>query len=221
MDDDVVFRSQERIDLFGTNRFKEIQGNVTIEIPFIGGSGTQINDLSPLDDIVIISENLKIEGDYIDSEPAWFPNLKEIGGNVDLFEINLSKTFDQLEIIVGDLDISKCIVLDTDPFVFEKLEKIGGGLFCYQTTLMGFDKLRMTGNISIGETGMTNLDFLSNVETVTGNTFLFFNSIMTDYCGLRLLFSEGNFTGSYTVDCYYPDFFNPSIQDIIDGNCSL
>ncbi|MFD2563565.1 fibronectin type III domain-containing protein [Aquimarina rubra] len=219
--DDLYFVSQSQIDRFGTNRFKEIQGDVTLLIENVGQGGIQINDLSPLADIEIISGNLKIEGSHRNQEVALFPYIKQVEGDLTLFEAHLFNAFERLETVGGELDLHGCYQMDSDPIIFEKLIEIQGGLFIYQTAPRGFNKLQMTGSIHIIETGIINLDFLSELNTVSGNVFFAFNPRLTDYCGLRPLFSEGNFTGSLTIDSYDSDYFNPSIQDIIGGNCSI
>jgi len=66
---------------------------------------------------------------------------------------------------------------------------------------------------------VSNLDGLSNLTSVEspwidiiGNTFL------SNFCGLNELIINGGYNGNLTT---YDNAYNPSKQDIIDGNCSL
>lgn len=64
---------------------------------------------------------------------------------------------------------------------------------------------------------LRNLYGLSGLSTVNGN-LLITNNGLVDFCGLQLLLSGDGLGGNYTVS---DNNFNPSKQDIIDGNCVL
>lgn len=86
-------------------------------------------------------------------------------------------------------------------------------------TLSGLDNLTFVG----GELGIHNnfdlrqLDALSSLDTVGGNLSIWTNGL-TDFCGLQNLLINDGLGGNYSV---IQNVFNPTQQDIIDGNCSL
>lgn len=67
------------------------------------------------------------------------------------------------------------------------------------------------------ESMVTNLDSFGNFNRIDGNLKIGYNDFLTDFCGLTNLITNG-YVGGYQV---YGNGFNPSQQDIIDGNCSI
>ena len=73
------------------------------------------------------------------------------------------------------------------------------------------------GNLTIGFSNVTNLDFLSNLNQTFGDVRIFGNDNLTDLCGLQTIVNADNIGGEYFVQ---DNLFNPTFQDISDGNCS-
>ena len=74
-------------------------------------------------------------------------------------------------------------------------------------------------NITIRENALlSNLNGLSNIQTVDGFLKIFENTTLSDLCGLETLLIGNGLGGSYEV---YDNAYNPTQQDIIDGNCSI
>jgi len=87
------------------------------------------------------------------------------------------------------------------------------------TNLDGLHNISFVGNefnISFND-GLSTLDGLSSLTKVQGNFILRHNSL-TDFCGLQNLFNSEGVGGAFIVEL---NTYNPSEQDIIDGNCSL
>lgn len=77
----------------------------------------------------------------------------------------------------------------------------------------------VSDNIFINQNNsITNLDGLNEISAVDGNLFVTFNNTLTDLCGLQPLLDGGGLIGDYNVG---GNGYNPTRQDIIDGNCSL
>ncbi len=93
------------------------------------------------------------------------------------------------------------------------------------TSLASLTTLReVEGSILIQDTNLSTLNGLENLDSITGDLSIISNSNqgqpiqnITDFCALQNLFSSGNFN---TVDIS-GNSFNPTVQDIIDGNCSV
>ncbi|QMU65263.1 MAG: hypothetical protein GKR88_13820 [Flavobacteriaceae bacterium] len=67
-------------------------------------------------------------------------------------------------------------------------------------------------------TVLTNISGISNLMTLTGNLQIKTNSSLSNLCAITSLINNGGATGSkYQVE---NNAYNPTRQDIIDGNCS-
>lgn len=71
----------------------------------------------------------------------------------------------------------------------------------------------------LGIRGLANTDinFISNVQTVGNNLNINYNENLSDLCGLNALISNNGLGGGFYVS---NNLYNPSIQDILNGNCS-
>lgn len=92
------------------------------------------------------------------------------------------------------------------------------------TSLASLTTLRnVEGDILIQDTNLQTLNGLENLISITGDLSIISNSNqgqpiqnITDFCALQNLFSNGDFN---TVDIS-GNVFNPTVQDIISGNCT-
>ncbi|WMI67779.1 hypothetical protein [Mangrovimonas sp. YM274] len=73
------------------------------------------------------------------------------------------------------------------------------------------------GDLTIAFSNLTNLDDLSNLNRTYGDVNIFYNSELTDFCGLQNIVQADNIDGEYDV---HDNAYNPTFQNIIDGNCS-
>lgn len=81
----------------------------------------------------------------------------------------------------------------------------------------GFENITSIGGIVISDNwGILDIHSLLNITTNTGSITITNNGDLHSLCGIRPLLQSGNFTGTYTVS---GNFYNPSQQDILDGNC--
>lgn len=74
------------------------------------------------------------------------------------------------------------------------------------------------GDLTLGFCNMTNLDFLSNLGRTFGDVNIFYNSALTNLCGLQNIVQNNQINGSYNVQ---NNAYNPTFQNINSGNCSL
>ncbi|MAZ72699.1 MAG: hypothetical protein CMC70_06095 [Flavobacteriaceae bacterium] len=87
------------------------------------------------------------------------------------------------------------------------------------TNISGLANLKTTnGRFSIVFSDhLTSLDGLSSLQT-TGGFRIGANKILSDFCDVTSLIQNGGVLGEYEV---MKNAYNPTQQDIIDGNCSL
>ncbi len=85
--------------------------------------------------------------------------------------------------------------------------------------LSGLDNLsEINGNFTIdSHPFIINLDDLSNLQSVNGDFKINHNPQLNNLCGIANLITNGTITGDYIVET---NLYNPTQQDIIDGNCS-
>ena len=67
-------------------------------------------------------------------------------------------------------------------------------------------------------TVLPNLDGFSNLLNVGENMVFEVNEALTNYCGLEPLFIEGGYEGGFIM---FENAYNPTADDMINGNCSL
>jgi len=103
------------------------------------------------------------------------------------------------------------------------LYEIGRNFFLFQndqlSSLSGLENLtHIGGNFDItNQIFITEINGLSNLQTVMGNLSIINNPQLTNLCGIENLISNNGLDGDYTVE---GNVYNPTLQDIIDGNCS-
>lgn len=85
--------------------------------------------------------------------------------------------------------------------------------------LDGLNNLRSIGDLGLKiltNQRLTNLDGLSGVEQIIGNLKISFNGLLRDYCALQNSLGNGD-PSNFTVR---DNFYNPTLEDIRNGNCS-
>lgn len=140
-----------------------------------------------------------------DDEEQFF---EEVNSGINIYEGNASLStqealnsfaLENYKVIIGDLELKGNI-----------------------TSLSGLIALtEIQGNLIISDTDLTTLDGLDNLNRVTGVINIFpqqSTQDIIDYCALQTLFTSGDFN---TVDISNNTSFNPTVADIVQGNCSL
>ena len=241
---DVWIAYQEDLNNFGSMGYTHITGFLRIGNPQTGN----IYDLTPLASIKNIDGNLEIKNVKLLTSLDGLENLESVGGDLRIFGnhilINV-KALSQLTIIHGKLDLSINLQLAdhtglhnistvNGDFILESnltkditglsgITSVGGDfLLASALNLRSLDLNNIKnigGNLEIYLTQkLTNIDFLSNLNTVGGNLRITSNDGLTDLCGLRPLLQANMLEGTYIVK---DNGYNPTKQDIIDGDCAL
>ncbi|WP_339701528.1 hypothetical protein [uncultured Marixanthomonas sp.] len=241
---DVWLAIQEQVDAFAANEYTQITGNLKIGLVL----NNEIHDLSSLQTLTKIDGNLNISRNYFLPNLNGLNNLNHVGGNLfinsnDLL-INI-EALDQLTTINGDLNLigNKQLAnftglhnittvqgsLDIEYFQYKEIKGLSGLTSVENNVIIFYNDLLEKPNLNnlkfIGgkleiraNNYILNLDFLTNLEEVQGDLIVTGNNLLENLCGLRPLLINDNLQGSYNVA---ENTYNPSKQDIIDGNCSL
>ncbi|WP_417854057.1 hypothetical protein [Xanthomarina gelatinilytica] len=224
----VTLATQQEIDDFGANNYSEITGNL-----LIGGDYanlTDITNLSSLNSITSVGGYLAI---------IWNPNLLNlnglnsityVGSNFDLTSndsLNNTDGLSSIAFVGGMVSLGYCNSL-TNIDGLSSLQTIQSHLNIRQSDLINLDGLSslqyIGGDLSIGYNqhvdgnhSLTNLNGLNALTNVGGDLRITYSTHLTNLCGITNLITNGVVSGSYIV---YLNSYNPTQQDIIDGNCS-
>ncbi|GHC54777.1 cadherin repeat domain-containing protein [Ulvibacter litoralis] len=240
----ITLETQLDIDNFGANNYTHVTGNL-----FIGSlnQSTMFNNLRPLSSIKHIGNQLNIyDNDGLTSltgleniETAGTINimlndvLTDISALSNITELTLSlqlygnPVLANLNGLNNITSVSYLSITDNDSLVnlddlhisniTESFEIDENDLLTDINGLSGISSIN--GELSIfNNNSLSNIDGLSNLSTLTDNLFIEMNNNLTDLCGLQNLLTNGGLSGDYTV---VNNAYNPTEQDIIDGNCSI
>lgn len=72
-------------------------------------------------------------------------------------------------------------------------------------------------NLFIRGLAITDIDFISNVETVGNDLNIDYNENLSDFCGLNTLIFNNGLVGNFYLN---NNLYNPTKEDILNGNCS-
>lgn len=72
-------------------------------------------------------------------------------------------------------------------------------------------------NLIIFDSQIQNLDFIASLQNIGELIWINDNTALSDFCGLNTLIIDNGYSGSYDIR---RNAYNPTQQDILDGNCS-
>jgi hypothetical protein len=224
----VILKTQQEVNDFGAMCYSKIDGSLVIG-----------NPLEEINDIVDLSSLSTINQVYT-SNPNNYAGWLRIKAN-NLTSLNGLQNITS----VNGLLIYRCNKL-VDLSGLNALENIGGNPNDFQTldihsnaelvNLEGLNNLSsigLSGYISYIRFGdnpkLLNLDALSALNEINSefyfDTIVLYsvedvrgNDMLSDFCGVQGLFNSGNFNPANIFISY--NAYNPTVQDIIDGNCS-
>ena len=217
----VNLTTQSQVDNFGANNYTQINGSVFLQ-------SSAINNLSSLSSIKVINGNLRIVGTRI-------TNLDPLSG-VEIYDDTVEGLSyldilnnENLENIDGlksaDTGLDSIQILN-NPLLsnIDGLERmvetvyivIGGNNSL--ANLNGLSNLVKCKSIDIrSNSKVENLDPLINLTEVIDSVIISNNESLRDFCGLTLLLNTTNLS-EYIV---YSNFYNPTEEDIMNGDCSI
>lgn len=192
----VRFETQKEVDSFAALNYTAIYGGLSLY-------NAEIRNLDALENLTRINGNILIEG----------TSLKDVNGLENLTEFSFNSD----------------IILWSNPELenldgFKNLPATMGGIIIFENSKLedidGLSNIKFVeGKISIADNGnLTNLDGISNVEQIKeGEKILIWNNAsLTNLCGLENIAELG------VIDLDIKDnAFNPSRQELTDGNCSM
>ncbi|MBQ4915913.1 choice-of-anchor D domain-containing protein [Maribacter sp. MMG018] len=112
---------------------------------------------------------------------------------------------------------------DIEKFVSKGYTVIDGSLHIYSSRITNLDFLSeittVTGYIDIWNTALTNLDGLAHMTHIP-RISISENEMLSNYCGISTLAQNGSFQRGDGAFFIYDNLFNPSLEDVQNGECS-
>lgn len=158
-----------------------------------------LNSLAGISNLQSTEAELSIIGNESLQNLNGLHNLTNVSSNLEILGNNLSDLsgLDNLISVEGELYIS-----------FDQ----------FMTSLSGLENVNSVGRLWIRELNfLTNLDALDNLNSIESDLQISGNESLTDFCGLQNLVDQNGIGGQYIVNT---NGYNPTLQDLIDGNCS-
>ncbi|MGV6832727.1 MAG: hypothetical protein ACWA5P_14340 [bacterium] len=237
--------SQAQVEIFGAHEYTEVNGTIIIGEWY---QDSNISDLSSLNTLTKVTP--LEGGDYSGALKISAKNLTSLNGlqnitSVQRLDISNCRELLNLEGLNGLNEIGPVENVWSRLTIFwnNKLESLQGlnnlNIVNGETAIAanpdllnlgGLDSVTtIEGNLTIGfNINLTNLNALSNLTTLNGDFSTLAtppcnctatprgNEVLNDFCGLQNLFTNGIYQDVEIED----NAFNPTVQDIINGNCS-
>jgi hypothetical protein len=238
--------TQEEVNDFGANNYTHITKQLLIGK--LDNSPSSIHDLSPLNTLKSIGTTFIIIDNPLLINLNGLENLEFIGYNFAIIDnpalsniqalSKLTSLNDYLSIdgndqllnlegleninsIQTNLSISSNYSLEN--INLPRLSSVGGNITITDNlTLQDFNLQNLTnvnGNLMVlHNKEITNLDGLSGLTSIEGDLYIQLNYLLQNFCSLSNVFIGGHFNGQYSV---WGNEYDPTQQDLINGNCSL
>ncbi|MGV6832729.1 MAG: hypothetical protein ACWA5P_14350 [bacterium] len=228
----VTLTTQQEVEDFGALCYSKINGNLNIGISI--APENNITDISSLSSLTEIYSDNSMNG--TGSLNIYAENLSDLNG------LNNLKSIDNLKIMLSHaltnlngLESLETIKMD-NAFIGLQIQGNNG-----LTSIDGLENLISIGNsntlndlvaiIITSNQNLQNLNGLSGLLEANGLIQFWYscgildgdlcnNAILNDYCGLQNLFTNGIYGELHNGIINPGDNYSPTIQDIIDGNCS-
>jgi len=202
-DGDIVLKSQEEIELFGSLGYVEISGGLEIKSEFVGSG---IVDLSPLNSLKKVQGNLYINSNSNLNTLFGLDNLETVGGRL---YISFNNILENLHSLINLTTVETGIVIRENNLIvnlqgLNNISNFNGALWLEgNSSLESLAELdgivELTSSISneitlniIGNKSLTSLEGLDNVTQVVGHMQISGNLLLNTLSSLANLESVSN-----------------------------
>lgn len=235
----LVLKTQADVNAFGAQGYNVINGALYIGDPSTGTNTpvpSDITDVSPLNTITSVVRQLEIQSNPLLTSLNGLSNITVASGVI----VNDNESLTSLD------GLASLRLIDGNSILTESTVFIGGVISLVDnpvlTSIEGLSSInpQVISRVSINNTGLASLAGLGNITNVATlqiinndsltslaslqglsgidtTVFIFNNAVLTNYCILQTPLQDNPELSIYNVS---ENQFNPSLQDIIDGNCS-
>ncbi|SDE63994.1 cadherin repeat domain-containing protein [Ulvibacter litoralis] len=241
----VILETQQEIDDFGANNYTHITGSLQI------GSiddATTFNDITPLSSIRSIGNRLTI---FRNIELTSLAGLENIETVINTIYIIQNDKLADISALSNVTEIRLDLYVWLNPLLsnlngLHNITSVGSLSIAENSALTDLDDLHIsTANNSViisDNDLLTNIDSLNSISSINGHIEISYNASLTNIdglsnlnfllyhlqinnninltnlCGIQNLIVNGGLSNEYIV---HSNAYNPTQQDIIDGNCSI
>ena len=235
----ITLKTQAEVDAIGAQGYNVINGYLNI-----GDRSTETNvpvpsditDLSPLSSIVSVTRQVEIQSNPMLTSLDGLSNLSVVSGLIINDNENLTsldgltnlKGIDSNQILTGQSIFSGGVISLLDnpsltsiealnsitPQIISRVSINNTGL----SSLQGLENITGIATLLIIDNdNLASLAALQGLSAVGNTVFIFRNDILSDYCILQTPLQNNTDLMIYNVS---ENQFNPTQQNIIDGDCS-
>ena len=216
-----IVNNPNLVDLNGLNNINSINQTLYVHI------NSSLINLNALNNLNSISSSLSIRNNDSLENLDGLSNLNSVPvvsiiKNSSLISINGLNGISTLR----NLLIEENLALNNINGLSNLVRVLGGLKLAYIPidNIDALTNLLEVGSIDISATSITNLDGLGNVRfnDFLLNPYHYFvnNNFLSDFCELRPVLISDQQSNTINLDIS-GNLYNPTVQDIIDGNCSL
>jgi hypothetical protein len=198
-----IWSNQSLNSLTGLENLTKVNGVLEIY------NNDLLTSLIGLENLTTVGNHLKIQGNEALQTITQLANLTTANHNLEIIDnpsLNSLEGLEGITVVPGDLyirwndDLTSLNGLNNLTIVSYHIKISQNDLL---TSLDGLENLISTGSNSSINIGVDGSDIIPNYS-------------LTDFCALTNLFTNGTY-GFVEID---HNAYNPTVQDIIDGNCS-
>lgn len=247
-DGNVILSSQVQVDDFAAENYNIIRGDILIGFEVSSTQTSNITDLSQLTSITGITGKLNISNNPILPNIEGLNSLSFVRGFefrknsiittllplVNVLELTFLLVEDNdalinLEGLSGVTSIMQYAIIRRNEAMLNlnglnNLETIEEGFLSVAESplldnISALSNLEFIGGtLTINYTPLTTLNGLDNLETLNGDIFMAYNEDLANYCALNTLVIDNSYSGQ--IVGIAENAFIPTVQDILDENCS-
>ncbi|MBC8755042.1 hypothetical protein H2O64_10190 [Kordia sp. YSTF-M3] len=236
---DLILRSQADVVAYGAQGYNVINGYLNIgdrssdDQPIIP---SDITDLSPLSSIIQVTKQIEIQSNPLLTSLSGLENLASVAGIVINSNDNMTSlnglegitTITDAPFPTGQVQLSGGVIAIFDNPSLASMEALGNitpqtlqqvsindnGV----TSLDGLESITSISSLGIvNNDALTSLDALQGLVTIESAIYIAGNDNLTNYCILQAPLQSNTSLSIFNV---LNNQFNPTQQNIIDGNCS-
>ena len=237
--ENLILRTQADVDAFGAQRYDVINGYLNIgdrwtenHIPV----PSDITDLSPLHTIISVTRQVEIQSNPLLTSLEGLSSLSVASGlvindNENLTSLDGLTNFKAIDgnsflsrqtiysggviSLLNNLSLTSIEALNNiNPQVISRVSINNTGL----STLEGLEKITSVASLNvINNDNLISLEALEGLASINNTVFIFGNDLLSNYCILQTPLQNNSVLAIYNVS---ENQFNPTQQNIIDGDCS-
>ncbi|GAB5400517.1 MAG: hypothetical protein Aureis2KO_21020 [Aureisphaera sp.] len=222
-DGDVLLMTQEEVDIFASNNYTRINGDLLIGT--IGTPNNSIVDISSLSSLLSVEGGIIIGSNTALASLEGLHNVVTVGGRL---QVSGNSSIQNVDGFRGVTSVGENLFIIANQMLVEidgvsNISSLGEHIKINNNgalrSIEGLSQITLIpgGMEARANNVLESLEGLNNLNTIVHNLSINSNNSLTDFCALEGLVVAGEFGGL----SIFNNPFNPSAEDIIEGNCNF